>query len=47
LDATELKTCDTCGEEKSETEFIAGSDRCSDCYAKQRERAQELMRQDA
>ena len=37
--ATEYKTCDMCGEEKAETAFIAGSDRCADCYAKQRERA--------
>lgn len=46
VEATEFKTCDTCGEEKGETAFIAGSDRCAECYEKQRARAQELMKDD-
>jgi hypothetical protein len=41
VESVELKTCDACGEEKPSTEFIAGSERCSDCFAKQ----QELLRQ--
>jgi hypothetical protein len=46
VDAVEVKTCDTCGKEAPATEFAANSTRCLDCYAKQRARADEFLRDD-
>ncbi len=43
LDVADFKTCDICDVAKPERDFIAGSDRCADCYEKQRERAVTLM----
>ncbi len=43
-EAVELKTCDKCGREAPATEFAANSTRCNDCYAKQRARAEEFLR---
>lgn len=40
--AEELKTCDACGQEKSADQFIAGSDRCSDCFSKQQQLLEQL-----
>lgn len=35
-EAVELQVCDMCNEEKSAGEFVAGSTRCQDCFAKWR-----------
>jgi ribosomal protein L37AE/L43A len=43
LEDDELRQCDTCGQDKPITEFIAGSYRCATCYDAQRERAQRLL----
>lgn len=43
LDVEDFKTCDICQVAKPERDFIAGSDRCADCYGKQRERAVAMM----
>lgn len=32
VEATELKVCDICGDEKPADEFVAGSDRCQTCF---------------
>lgn len=42
--AEELRTCDTCGREDTADKFAANSTRCLDCYAKQRARADEFLR---
>lgn len=36
-DVVELRICDMCGEEKPETEFETGSDRCTPCFEAWRE----------
>lgn len=46
VEAVEVKTCDTCGKEAPTDEFAANSTRCLDCYAKQRARADEFLRDD-
>lgn len=43
VEATEVKTCDLCGEEKSADEFVANSDRCVGCYEAQQAKASELL----
>lgn len=42
-EAVVMKTCDSCGENKPESEFVANSDRCSNCYKVQQNRAAELL----
>lgn len=41
--ATEMKTCDSCGEDKPADEFVANSTRCLNCYEVQQNRASELI----
>lgn len=43
LEESEIKACDLCGETKSIQEFVASSDRCKDCYAKQRADVQKML----
>lgn len=42
-DAIVVRTCDICGEEKPEADFVANSNRCSECYQGQQKRASELL----
>lgn len=42
-DAEEYKVCDMCGNEKPTNLFVANSDRCGDCVAKLRDKAQQLL----
>lgn len=35
------RPCDVCGEDKTEDAFVDGSDRCRDCWAKQRQLVEE------
>ena len=44
LEVTELRTCDMCEVSKPITDFIAGSQRCAECYEQQREYARQLMK---
>ena len=37
VEAEVLKTCDVCGKEKPESEFVANSDRCQSCFEEQRQ----------
>lgn len=46
-EATEIKTCDSCGKDKPISEFVANSHRCSPCYESQQSRAQDLLKPDA
>lgn len=46
-DAVEVKTCDMCGHEGPAQDFAANSTRCNDCYAKQRARADEFLKDHA
>ena len=39
----EIRQCDKCGEDKPITEFVAGSYRCSTCYASQQSQANEIL----
>jgi len=43
LESVELRTCDMCGTDKPITEFVANSQRCVECYEKQRDLARQLM----
>lgn len=36
VESTELRTCDSCQEDKPESEFVAGSDRCRTCFEDQK-----------
>jgi hypothetical protein len=41
-DAEVVRECDTCRADKPESDFVANSDRCVECYGKQQERAAEI-----
>lgn len=41
-EAVEVRECDSCQQEKPETEFVANSSRCEECYEKQQERVQKF-----
>lgn len=41
--AVEIKTCDTCGEEKPSDQFVGMSTRCIMCFANQQDAAAELL----
>lgn len=42
-DATEVKPCDNCGEDKPLDQFVAGSDRCQTCFDAQHEIAKAML----
>lgn len=41
-DAQEMKTCDTCGTEQPVSAFVAGSERCQECFGKQQQLLEQL-----
>lgn len=43
LEATEVRSCDTCGADKPITEFIANSHRCATCYDELRAKAAAML----
>ena len=43
-EAIEVRTCDACGREAPVHDFAANSTRCNDCYAKQRARADQFLK---
>lgn len=43
VDATEVRTCDKCSEEKPLTEFVAESERCVTCFEEQQEEATRIL----
>ncbi len=42
-DDGETRACDLCGEDKTVTQFVAGSDRCVACFDQQQERAKAIL----
>lgn len=43
-EAVEVKPCDRCGQDKTPSEMAAASTMCLDCYAKQRQRGTDLLK---
>jgi hypothetical protein len=43
VDADAVSECDTCHESRPESDFVAGSNRCHECFTKGREHAKALL----
>lgn len=45
-EATEVKQCDRCGEDKPVTDFVVGSQRCQTCFDEQQAQAKAMLNAD-